>query len=96
MSLHPTERHLTTFITPFGQWRYKCGIQGYVSSGDAYNRRMDAILADFHRKERVTDDTLFYDTDLEAHWWRTIDLLITLGNAGVVLNLTNFSSARRV
>ena len=31
-----------------------------------------------------------YDTDLTSHWWRTIDLLITLGKAGVVLNPDKF------
>ena len=56
---------------------------------------MDAILADFQRKERVTDDTLIYDSDLESHWWRTIDLLITLGKAGVVLNPTKFQFSQK-
>ena len=51
---------------------------------------MDEILADFHRKERFTDDTLFYDTDITSHWWCTIDLLITLRKGGVVLNLEKF------
>ena len=34
----------------------------------------------------MTDDTLHYDTGLEEHWWRTIDLLTTYGRAGAVLN----------
>ena len=50
VELRESDRHLTTFITQFGRWRYKRGIQGYVSSGDAYNRRLDAILSDFVRK----------------------------------------------
>ena len=76
--LKESDRHLTTFTTPFGLWRYKRGIQGYVSSGDAFNRRFDSILSEFERKERVVDDTLHYDSDLESHWWRTIDLLTVL------------------
>ena len=41
------------------------------------------------------DDIVHHDTDLEAHWWRTIDLLTTLGNAGVTLNREKFQCAQR-
>ena len=91
--LKESDRHLTTFTTPFGLWRYKRGVQGYVSSGDAFNRRFDAILSDFERKERVVDDTLHYDLDLEKHWWRTIDFLTTTGRSGIVLNPSKFQFA---
>ena len=37
--LRESDRHLTTFITPFGRWRYTRAPQGYLSSGDGYNRR---------------------------------------------------------
>ena len=32
------DRHLTTFITPYGRWRYARAPQGFLSSGDGYNR----------------------------------------------------------
>ena len=38
--LHEQDRHYTTFITPKGQFCYCVAPQGYVSSGDAYTRRM--------------------------------------------------------
>ena len=41
--LRQSDRHLTTFITPFGRWRYTTAPQGFLSSGDGYNRRFDAI-----------------------------------------------------
>ena len=84
--LREEDRHLTTFITPFGRWRYTRAPQGYVSSGDGYNRRVDAILSGFERKERCVDDVVFHDEDLESHWWRAIDFLITCGRAGIVIN----------
>ena len=77
---------LTTFITPFGRFRYIRAPHGYLSSGDGYNRRLNEVLTDFLRKERCVDDTCHHDEDLEEHWWRTIDLLILLGKSGVVLN----------
>ena len=82
--LRDSDKHLTTFITPYGRYRYKRASQGFLSSGDVYNRRFDEILTDFERKERCVDDLLHYDTDLEEHWWRTIKLLILVGKSGVV------------
>ena len=93
--LRESDRHLTTFVTPFGRWRYKRAPQGFLSSGDGYNRRFEAILADFQRKERIVDDTLFYDTDIEEHWWRTIKFLTIVGQAGIVLNPAKFQFCSR-
>ena len=84
-----------TFITPFGRWRYLRAPQGFLSSGDAYNRRFEAVLADFLRKERCVDDTIHYDEDLEMHWWRTIEFLILVGASGIVLNPDKFQFAQK-
>ena len=91
--LRQSDRYLTTFITPFGRWRYTRAPQGFLSSGDGYNRRFDAILSTFERKERCVDDTIHYDLDLEQHWWRTIDLLARVGQAGIVMNPDKFQFA---
>ena len=93
--LRESDRHLTTFITPFGRWRYTRAPQGFLSSGDGYNRRFDAVLSNVERKERCVDDTIHYDSDLEQHWWRTIDILTRIGQAGIVLNPDKFQFARR-
>ena len=93
--LRESDRHLFTFMTPFGRWRYKRAPQGFLSSGDAFNRRFDAILGDFQRRERVVDDTIHYDTNLEEHWWRTIEFLSTVGAAGMILNPDKFQFAQQ-
>ena len=41
--LRESEKHLTTFITSFSRFRYTRVPQGFVSSGDCYNRRFVAI-----------------------------------------------------
>ena len=89
------DRHYTTFITKNGRFRYKRVPQGFVASGDALNNRLDAIFADFRNKERLMDDTIYFDESLEDHWWRTIDFLITAGKAGCVMNPKKFQFARR-
>ena len=93
--LREEDKHLTTFITPYGRWRYRRAPQGFVSSGDGYNRRFDEILTDFERKERCVDDLLHYDTDLTDHWWRTIRLLILIGESGIVLGPDKFAFCKR-
>ena len=95
MVLRVTDRHLTAFITPFGKWRYTKAPQGFLSSGDGYNRRFSAILADFERKERCVDDTIFYDDILQQHWWRTIEFLTLVGQGGIVLNPDKFQFTER-
>ena len=47
-------------------------------------------------KERThVDDTIHYDDNLEEHWWRTIDFLTLVGEAGIVLNSDKFQFAQR-
>ena len=38
------DRHLTTFINPWGRYRYRTAPQGYIASGDGYSRRYDESL----------------------------------------------------
>jgi len=52
--------------------------------------------SDFERKEWCVDDTIYYDEDLEQHWWRIIKFLSTVGNAGIVLNPAKFQFAERM
>ena len=66
MTLRESDRHLTTFITPDGRWRYIRAPRGFVSTGDGYNRRFDEILADFTDKESCVDDTCHFDSSLES------------------------------
>ena len=64
---------MTTFIIPWGRYRYRMAPQGFLASGDGYTRRFDEIIADVERKTKCVDDTLLWDEDLEKHWWRMLD-----------------------
>ena len=95
--LREEDRYLTTFITPWGRYRYCVAPQGSAVSGDAYNRRYDEILGGVQRKTKCVDDTVLWDADdgLEEHWWRMIDFLELAGSNGVVLNHEKFQFAQR-
>ena len=92
--LRAEDRNYTTFITPWGRYRYKVAPQGFLASGDAYSRRFDEIIADMERKTKCVDDTLMWDKDLSDHWWRMIDFIALLGENGVVLNRQKFQFAQ--
>ena len=80
--LHPDDRHLTTFITPWGRYRYCVAPQGYVASGDAYTRRFDEIASDFPNKIKVIDDVLLYTPlDVAEHDTPAEDRLDTPSNS---------------
>ena len=91
--IRPEDRHLTGFMSPMGKLRYARAPQGALSSGDGYNQRFEAIISDMLRKERCVDDTVFWDSELETHWWRTIDFLELMGNSGIILNPEKFQCA---
>ena len=93
--MRESDPHLMTFITTCRRFQYKRAPRGFLSSGDSYNQRFDTILEDFERKERLMNDTLHYDTDLEEHWWRAIEFLDTVGRSGIVLNPKKFQFCQR-
>jgi hypothetical protein len=88
--LRSEDRQFTTFITPWGRYRYKVAPQGFLASGDGYARRFDEIIADIERKAKCVDDTIMWDAILEEHWWRMINFLELLGKNGVILNVKKF------
>ena len=45
--IHPEDRHLTTFITKNGRYRYRTAPQGLLSAGDGYTQRSDDIIGSF-------------------------------------------------
>lgn len=93
--LHKDDRDFTCFATPWGRYRYKVAPQGYLASGDGYNQRYDAILADILNKERCVDDTCTYsDTMLDA-FKDVYKLLLTCAENGVILNPEKFQFCQR-
>ena len=84
--LHPEDRHLTTFITPWGRYRYCVAPQGYAASGDAYTRRYDNIVAHIPNKTKCVDDTLLWADTVEERFWQAVNWLDVCGRNGIILN----------
>ncbi len=93
VALHPEDRHYTTFITPWGRYRYKTAPQGYISSGDGYTRRYDEIVADIQQKTKCVDDTLLWADDITESFNQACRWLTICGQHGITLNPSKFQFA---
>ena len=89
--LHKDDRHLTTFITPWGRYRYCTAPQGYIASGDGYSRRYDEIVADIPQKTKCIDDTLLWADSIEESFHQAVQWLDRCGRNGITLNPEKFS-----
>lgn len=64
------DQQLTTFITPYGRFRYLRGPMGFAATGDAFCRRGDLALQGVMQCVKVVDDLLLYDKDYLSHLHR--------------------------
>ena len=88
--LHPHDRHYTTFITPWGRYRYRVAPQGYIASGDGYSRRFDEIVSEIPRKTKCVDDTLIWSDSIEESFHQAVDWLDLCGHNGITQNPSKF------
>ena len=88
MPLHADNRHLTTFITPWGRYRYRAAPQGYIASGNGYSRRYE-IVADIPHKTKCIDDTLLWADAMES-FLQAVHWLDVCGRHGITLNPAKF------
>ena len=93
VEIRESDRHLTTFITPWGRFRYKTAPQGYLASGDAYTHRYDKITMGFKDIKRVIDDTLLHSKDIESSFHHVAKYLTLVGKNGIILNPDKFNFA---
>ena len=92
--LHEEDRHLTTFITPWGRYRYRVAPQGYLASGDGYTRRYDEIVMDVPNKTKCVDDTLLWSANTEESFHQAVKWLDLCGRNGITLNPKKFVFAK--
>ena len=88
--LHPDDRHYTTFITPWGRYRYRIAPQGYTASGDGYTRKYDEITSFIPNKTKCVDDTLLWSDTIEESFLQAVNWLDTCGTHGITFNPDKF------
>ena len=94
VALKKEDRHYTTFITPWGRYRYLTAPQGYIASGDAYTSRYDALVAHIGAKTKCVDDALIWSSGIEEAFHQATEWLDICGGNGITLNPTKFRFAK--
>ena len=93
VALNKRDRHFTTFITPWGRYRYCTAPQGYIASGDAYTARYDALVANVRSKTKCIDDTLLWSDDITEAFHQATEWLHICAVNGITLNPKKFHFA---
>ena len=93
LPIREEDRSYTTFITPWGRYRYCCAPQGFLASADGYTRRFDEIIAEITDKVKCVDDTLLWGEGIEKSFFKTCEFLTLCGEYGITLNPTKFQFA---
>ena len=86
VKIKESDRHYTTFITPYGRYRYASAPMGWIASGDGYTHRFDKITESVKNTRRVIDDVLLYHDDKSKAFWETAEYLTLVGRNGITLN----------
>ena len=81
---------LTTFLTPWGAFRFKRNVMGLISAGDEHNRRSDDALSGIRNMQKVGEDIILYDKDLSSHVERVRKVLQCCADHGITLHRKKF------
>ena len=92
--IHKDDHHYTTFITPWGRYRYRNLPQGLISAGDGYTRRYDEIVVDIPDKTKCIDDVGMWAEDIEKSFFQTCRWMDRCGRHGITQNPKNSSSQK--
>lgn len=88
--LDEKSRKLTSFITPWGVYRYRTAPQGYLASGDAYTHRYDNIVRDVHDIAKCVDDVCLWSPTTEENFMKTCKYLHLCSTNGIIFNPEKF------
>ena len=87
------DQELTTFITPWGRFKFLRAPMGLSISGDEYNRRGDEALKTILNTVKIVDDILVFDEDYQQHLTNVWHVLNKCKEHRITLNPKKFQFA---
>jgi len=78
---------LTTFITPFGRFKYTRASYGISSISEHYGRHMYEAFEGLSGFRRIVDDIIIYDSDATQHAAHVREFLQRCAEKRITLNL---------
>ena len=85
---------LTTFITPFGRFKFLRAPYGLSSISEHYNRRMDEAFEGLSGYRRIVDDVIIFDSDEAQHARHVKQFLSRCAEKSITLNLDKWQFAQ--
>lgn len=92
--LHPYSQHLTTFMTPWGRYKFLRASMVLCFSGDEYNRQTYMAFGSLSNTVEVVDDLLRFDRTFPAHVAGVCAIHQVARAAGITFSRGNFCFAR--
>jgi len=87
VALDKESQLLTTFITPFGQFKYLRAPYGISSISEHYDRRMAEAFIGLTGFRRIVDDIVIYNSDAATHMEHVRVFLKRCAYKNIALNL---------
>lgn len=84
--IHPDDRHITTFTTHIGLFRYTRMFFSLKSASEWFQRVIKELLEHIPNSINVSDDILIFGRTQEEHDEALIQVLLVLEKAGLTLN----------
>ena len=85
----PLDEHsstLTTLLTPWGPYRFKRNVMGWISAGDEHNRRSDDAFAGVENVVKVVEDVFIFDADFNTHVERVKPAIKRCSEHGITIH----------
>nr|XP_040576564.1 uncharacterized protein K02A2.6-like [Lepeophtheirus salmonis] len=92
--LHYESQDLTTFITPWGRFKFKRWPMGLNATSDVFNLMMDQAYGELPNTKKLVDDILKYDETFEHHVKSVKEFLDRSRKFGISLNKEKFQFAK--
>ena len=89
-------RDITTFVSPYGTFRYCVAPMGVPSSSDEYNRRSDDALAGLEGVHKLVDDILVVASNYEQLFVRVEAVLTACQENNITLKYSKFQMGNEV
>ena len=83
----PCRPRKTTFITPFGRFKYMRAPYGVSSISEHYDRRMYEAFQGISGFRHIVDDIVIYDSDATQHAAHVLEFLNRCAEKKITLNL---------
>jgi len=96
VELDKKSRPLTTFITPWGCYRFCRNAMGLITAGDEHNRRGDEALASIGNVRKVVENVLIYSKDWKLHVKLVRKVLQRCQEHGITLSKKKFKFVSRL